>query len=216
MTPAKITLFVDVVSPFAYEAYHILRHDPVFRDVQVTYVPIFLGGLMKMCGNTAPMRIKNKDRWINRERVRWASIFGIPMAAAMPPDFPPNTVRLMRALSCAPSPDHLPRALDALYAAFWVRHADVAAPDVFAAILREVWGEAATETALAEAPTRGKTTLAANTDAAFAAGAFGLPWLACTNPRGETEAFWGVDHLGQVLQFLGLERPGARGWRAVL
>jgi hypothetical protein len=48
--------------------------------------------------------------------------------------------------------------------------------------------------------------------------------MVCTNAAGETEGFFGVDHLGRVAQFLGLERPegaaaagkGEKGWRAVL
>ena len=73
---------------------------------------------------------------------------------------------------------------------------------------------------LAEAATAGKQRLIENTDRAFADGAFGLPWMVCTNASGATEGFWGVDHLGQVAQFLGLERaPGKAdkaGWKAVL
>jgi hypothetical protein len=37
-----------------------------------------------------------------------------------------------------------------------------------------------------------------------------------TNSRGEREKYWGVDHLGQLCDFLGLERPGGKGWRALL
>lgn len=56
-----------------------------------------------------------------------------------------------------------------------------------------------------------------NTDGAFADGAFGLPWFACENDRGDREGFWGVDHLGAVLDFLGLEKPAGDGrWRAML
>lgn len=58
--------------------------------------------------------------------------------------------------------------------------------------------------------------MAANTDKAFESGAFGLPWMVCTSATGETEGFWGVDHLGQVIQFLGLDRPAHSGWKAVL
>lgn len=63
-----------------------------------------------------------------------------------------------------------------------------------------------------------KTALTANTDAAFDTGAFGLPWMVCTDSQGKTEGFWGVDHLGQVVQFLGLDKGSGegRGWRAVL
>jgi 2-hydroxychromene-2-carboxylate isomerase len=62
----------------------------------------------------------------------------------------------------------------------------------------------------------GKKQLLENTDRAFAEGAFGLPWMTCVNSAGQTEGFWGVDHLGQVAHFLGLEKPKHGGWKSVL
>ena len=38
-----------------------------------------------------------------------------------------------------------------------------------------------------------------------------------TNSKGEKESFWGFDHLGQVMDHLGLERPrNNRGWKSML
>lgn len=54
-----------------------------------------------------------------------------------------------------------------------------------------------------------------NTDRAFKEGAFGLPWFECTNENGKTEGFWGIDHLGQVADFLDLNRKDA-GFKALL
>lgn len=62
----------------------------------------------------------------------------------------------------------------------------------------------------------GKEVLAKNTDKALAEGAFGLPYFVATNEKGETEGFWGVDHLGQVTQHLGLRKPTTGGWKALL
>lgn len=80
MATPKLKLYVDVVSPFAYLAYWILRvclyppayylwkgqiadssfqNDPVFSKCEITYVPMFLGGVMKACGNIAPIKIKS-------------------------------------------------------------------------------------------------------------------------------------------------------------
>ena len=44
MAKPKITLYVDIVSPFAYMGYYMLRHHPAFNPskVSVTYIPIFL------------------------------------------------------------------------------------------------------------------------------------------------------------------------------
>ena len=43
---------------------------------------------------------------------------------------------------------------------------------------------------------------------------------AAENVKGEKECFWGFDHLGQVLQHLGLDRPmvGKEGekWKAMM
>ncbi|KAJ5187432.1 hypothetical protein N7449_010426 [Penicillium cf. viridicatum] len=61
-----------------------------------------------------------------------------------------------------------------------------------------------------------KTLLTANMTRYFDSDAFGLPWFECTNPKGETESFWGVDNLGQVTDFLGLDRALDRGFRATL
>ncbi|KAK3950228.1 thioredoxin-like protein [Pseudoneurospora amorphoporcata] len=222
----KITLYLDTVSPFAYEAYHILRNDPIFKDVDITYVPIFLGGLMNKCNNTAPIRIINKDKWINIERLRWARAFSIPIIDQMPPNFPPNTLPIQRVLagigaSSSQSQSQIISALDALYKSYWVNGTPVHEPAHLRSVLSSSLegGEAAADKMLAAAQTAEvKQRLVENTDQAFAEGAFGLPWFTCTNLKGETEGFWGVDHLGQMVQFLGLDKgvSGNGGWRSVL
>jgi len=56
-----------------------------------------------------------------------------------------------------------------------------------------------------------KEQLVRNTGQAFEEGAFGIPWFQCTNGNGETEGFWGFDHIGQVVRFLGLDEGGDQG-----
>ena len=51
-----------------------------------------------------------------------------------------------------------------------------------------------------------KAALDESTQKAFGSGAFGLPWLDCTQPEGETESFWGIDHFGRLVDFLNLDR----------
>ena len=43
-----------------------------------------------------------------------------------------------------------------------------------------------------------------NTEQAVAQGACGLPWFTAYNAQGERDNFWGFDHVGQVVTFLGL------------
>lgn len=114
----------------------------------------------------------------------------------------------MRAL-CAiqtSDPAKLQQATEALYEAFWSRHELISKPEVVAANLSKALGEDVAKRAMEGAQGDAKKTLTENTDRAFASGAFGLPWFECENAKGEKEGFWGIDHLGQVADFLGLER----------
>jgi hypothetical protein len=56
-----------------------------------------------------------------------------------------------------------------------------------------------------------KALLRQNTDDAIASGAPGVPWIKATDAQGREEYFWGFDHLGQVVRFLGLEDHRLRG-----
>ncbi|GKZ20802.1 hypothetical protein AbraIFM66951_003104 [Aspergillus brasiliensis] len=226
MAVPRINLYLDVVSPFAYLAFSILRHSnirknsPVFAKCNITYIPIFQGGLMHACGNTPPANIKNKDKWTEKERHRWARYFNVPISQTTPEGFPPRTLSTQRAL-CAISlkhPDKLAPALEALYRLFWVEgNPNIAQPECFGPVLEGVLGKDVAQSVLADMNHPDvKAALTANTDRAFKSGAFGIPWFECTNDKGETDTFWGVDHLGQVAQFLGLDIKADKGFRAVL
>ncbi|RAL08928.1 putative 2-hydroxychromene-2-carboxylate isomerase [Aspergillus homomorphus CBS 101889] len=221
MANPSITLYFDTVSPFGYIAFHVLRTSPIFSTCKITYVPIFLGGLMHACGNTPPVEIKNKDKWIATERNRWAKYFSVPIVAETPPNFPPRTLHTQRAL-CAVAqlaPEQLLSVQEALFRTFWVEgDGRIGEPACFVPVLEAVLGkEVAARVVEIMGTPEIKAQLAANTDRAFKAGAFGVPWLECTNAQGKTEGFFGVDHLGQVVDFLGLERGLDRGlMRALL
>ncbi|KAL2857168.1 thioredoxin-like protein [Aspergillus pseudoustus] len=220
MAAPKITLYYDIVSPFAQIAFHILRNSPTFSKCDLTFIPVFLGGLMSSCGNTPPIRIKNKDKWINVERLRWARYFSVPMAEKTPEGFPQLTLGVQRALTAISqkAPDQLAPVTEAIWKEFWVKGDGKASqPEGFIPILEKILGEAETK-AIVEAANGPeiKARLSANTQQAYDSGAFGLPWFECTNSEGKTEGFWGIDHLGQVADFLGLDRSVERGFRAYL
>ncbi|KAE8349518.1 thioredoxin-like protein [Aspergillus coremiiformis] len=220
MAAPRITLYLDIVSPFGYIAFHVLQNSPVFAKCDITYIPIFLGGLMKACENTPPVTIKNKNVWIGKERIRWARRFSVPMVEHTPEGFPPVTLATQRAL-CAvslKSPRKLISTIEALYHSFWVQgNAKIAQVGSFTPILESVLGsDGAQEILTAMDQPETKELLKANTDQAFKSGAFGIPWFECTNTKGETEGFWGIDHIGQVTDFLDLDRSLDTGFKAVL
>ncbi|KAK2737620.1 hypothetical protein FQN55_000976 [Onygenales sp. PD_40] len=217
MAAPKITLYIDLVSPFAYMAYYVTRHSPVFAKCEITYIPIFLGGLFNATGNITPLRIKNKDKWIDIERKRWAKSLNIPIFPKVPDGFPILTLGVQRTLAALPPAKLIP-AYDALYKAFWVEgNAAIGNAETYQPILEAAVGKEVAEEAVRQSSTQAiKDKLSANTTKAFESGGFGVPWFVCTNSKGETEGFWGVDHLGQVAAFLGLDVGGDRGFRALM
>ncbi|KAI9744968.1 MAG: hypothetical protein M1818_001895 [Claussenomyces sp. TS43310] len=180
----------------------------------------------------------DKDKWIERERQRWAKAFNIPCKEEPPPNFPPNTLYIMRALAALTiaesNQQSLCKALDKFYEEFWVNHTETHKPEVMQRLLVQAVGEEKAkkgkslgfirvpldlqdENALELASNEGKALILKNTDQALADGAFGLPWFVCTNTAGQTEGFWGFDHLGQVAKFLGIDSlKQSDRWRAVL
>jgi 2-hydroxychromene-2-carboxylate isomerase len=61
-----------------------------------------------------------------------------------------------------------------------------------------------------------KAALLENTQRAFDAGAFGLPWFECVNTEGIQEGFWGIDHLGRLADFLQLDTSLDQSFRVLL
>jgi 2-hydroxychromene-2-carboxylate isomerase len=177
-----------------------------------------LGGLHKTCGNTAPIEIRNKDKWIERERLRWARQFHIPMTDSYPKGFPKPTIALQRFLTSlwlenqqAGHQEKFVKVVDTLWETLWTKPdaGDVTDPKVFASIAAPVLGEEQVKRHVDGLGTpEVKKQLLQNTEASFKDGAFGLPWFSCENAKGEVEGFWGFDHLGQIVRFMDLDGKG--------
>ncbi|KAL6156449.1 hypothetical protein ACJBU6_05571 [Exserohilum turcicum] len=216
----KITFYFDIVSPFAYIAYYIFKTSPVFNQVEITHVPVFLGGLMHATGNVAPMNVKNKGKWIERERKRFTTAFQIPFSATPIPNFPIFTLPMQRALTALSlsHPHKLDAAMDLIWQNFWATYNEPEKPENLRALLTTVLGsEVEAQDVMERAKSEQvKKLLTERTMRAFDEGAFGLPWFVATNAKGESEGFWGVDYIGRLCDHLEIERPVGKQWRAVL
>ncbi len=154
----------------------------------------------------------DKNKWIGKERLRWASLLNIPTTRTVPPNFPPVTLQVQRVLSALQlsSPSSLSLALDALYYCYWVEgNPDINNPNTFGPVLEKALGKELAAKAMEDGSgDEAKKNLIENTNRAFESGAFGIPWFECVNSKGEREGFWGIDHLGQVVRFLELKGEG--------
>lgn len=154
------------------------------------------------------------------------------MREGVPPGFPVNTVNAMRAVVAVQievegggvkDGDVVGRCLEVLWSALWFPEAeclkgvqgsgkgengewDLKNSEALKTLLGSVLGEDVAMRVVGKIGSKEvKDRLMGNTNHAFKKGAFGLPWFECTNWKGEEDGFWGVDHLGMVVRFLGLD-----------
>jgi 2-hydroxychromene-2-carboxylate isomerase len=115
-------------------------------------------------------------------------------------------------------PEKLNEYMTALCKKFWIDLEPVSKPEVFGKVLAEVLGseDQAKEVLQKMGEAEAKDLLKANTDEAFKSGSFGAPWFEAVNEKGEKHGFWGINHLGLMTEFLGLDRGKDRAFRSLL
>lgn len=169
----------DPVSPYAWLAFERLPQLLEGLSVSVEYRPLLLAGLLQHWGNKGPAEIEPKRQWTFRH-VHWlAAQQGTPLET--PAVHPFNPLPLLRlALACGPNR----RVAEAIFRHTWLGGADATDPARLAALTAEL--------APPRDPAGGdvKAELRQATEAAAAAGVFGVPTIEC-----EGRLFWGLDAL---------------------
>jgi 2-hydroxychromene-2-carboxylate isomerase len=190
-----IDFIFDFGSPNAYLAWKVLPEIAVRTNAQVNLMPCLLGGLFKLTGNQAPMtafgNVKGKLEYERLETQRFILKHGI-RDFRFNPHFPVNTLLIMRGLLAARRAKVGEIYLDAVLKAMWQEGQKMDDPAVVATVLGAAGLDAKAILDTAQDPDV-KAELAANTNAAAARGAFGIPTFFVGN-----EMFFGKERLGQV------------------
>jgi 2-hydroxychromene-2-carboxylate isomerase len=190
-----IDFIFDFGSPNAYLAWKVLPEVTARTGAHINIVPCLLGGLFKLTGNQSPLsafgNVKGKLEYERLETQRFTAKHGI-RAFRFNPHFPVNTLLIMRGLLAARHASVFDDYLDVVIKAMWEDGKKMDDPAVVAAVLdaAELYAKAILDAA--QDP-EVKAELAANTSAAAARGAFGIPTFFVGN-----EMFFGKERLAQV------------------
>nr|XP_045587938.1 glutathione S-transferase kappa 1-like [Procambarus clarkii] len=79
VTSKKIDFFYDVISPYAWFAFEVLMRYKKHWNVEIQLKPVLLAAIGKAAGNTAPMLVPNKGRYIAKDLLRCGTYFNIPV-----------------------------------------------------------------------------------------------------------------------------------------
>jgi 2-hydroxychromene-2-carboxylate isomerase len=171
--------WIDVVSPYAWLAFERLPQALEGCSYAVEYRPVLFAGLLAHWGQKGPAEIEPKRAWTFRQ-VHWlAAQHGI--ALDTPAVHPFNPLALLR-LALASGPNR--RVMEAVLRHVWIGGGDPNDAQRLAALRAEL--QPAADPGAPEV----KAALRANTEAALAAGVFGVPGFTL-----EGRFFWGLDSL---------------------
>ena len=192
MSAPTVEFFFDVGSPASYLAWTQLPRLAAETNAVVAWRPMLLGGVFKATGNSSPVTVPAKGRWMTDDLARWARRYGV--AFRIPAHFPINTLTLMRGATGMQlrHPDRFERYVDVVERAMFETPKNLGDPDVLVATLRDAGFDPAEFAALVADPDV-KARLIATTEEAVARGAFGAP----TFFIGE-QMFFGQDRLDFV------------------
>lgn len=200
----QITFYLDFISPYACLAFEKLPEALQGLSYSVDYQPVLFAGLLKHHGQLGPAEIPGKRDWTYRQVLWLARQHGVPMQ--MPAAHPFNPLALLR-LAAACGGDSTPNryVCETLFRHVWRGGADAADPARLAALVQQL------QPPLDPAGDAAKARIKANTEAAIAAGVFGVPTLAV-----DGQMFWGFDALPMLRAYLeGDAWIGGDEWNSV-
>jgi len=170
-----LEFYFDFGSPTAYLAHKRLGQLSKQYGLQVRYMPMLLGGVFKATGNTSPVTIPAKGKYmLEQDLPRFARRYGVPLN--FNPHFPINTLNLMRGAIAAERLGCMEAYTNLAFDAVWVQEKNMGDPDVVNQVLSEAGLDAGRLMALSQDP-EVKAELVADTEAAVARGVFGAPTL---------------------------------------
>lgn len=195
----SVRFLFDYLSPYAYVAWHRIGPIAARHGREVEPVPVLLAALLGAAGTRGPAEVPAKRAYLAKDTIRAAAAAGVRFAP--PPAHPFNPLLALRVTGAVAELAARRRLVDALFAAVWGGGPGVEDRATVVAIADRVGLDGAALVAAATGEPA-KTRLRADTDAAIAAGAFGVPTILV-----DGELFWGNDSLEHVERFLGGADP---------
>jgi 2-hydroxychromene-2-carboxylate isomerase len=189
MTKSVEFLF-DFGSPTSYLAYKQLPKIAARHGARIVWTPILLGAVFKATGNTSPVMVPAKARYMNVDLARFAKRYGVVLNFNT--HFPVNTLPLMRGAVAYQPTDQFDLYVNAMFDAMWAHPRNLNDEAEIAHVLRDIGVEPTDFVGRIERPDV-KEKLKANTEGAVARGVFGAPTFFVGG-----EMFFGQDRLDFV------------------
>jgi 2-hydroxychromene-2-carboxylate isomerase len=191
----KVQFHFDFGSPNTYYCHKVIPEIEARTGVNFEYFPILLGGIFRETDNKSPMEqfagVKNKNEYQALESARFREKHGIT-DFRMNPNFPVNTLYIMRGAIFAQQHGFGEEYIDKMYSFMWEQELKMDDPGVIHKALSDN-GLPADEIIAGTADPEIKKKLIDNTIESVERGTFGSPTIFVSN-----EIYFGKDKLRDV------------------
>ena len=179
--------YFDFVSPYTFLAHKKITRIENEHSVKVKYMPILLGGLLKLAGIKADMDIPIKGKYMIKDCKLWAEKYNIEFKFNN--YFPINTLDLMRCVLVAEKNGCNKKFIDKIFDSIWKYGLNLNDNSIIEKLIKNLGINP--KTFLSESiDLKIKDELRERTDEAHKKGIFGSPSFIVNN-----KMFWGQDRL---------------------
>uniref|UniRef100_A0A914WZY3 Glutathione S-transferase kappa n=1 Tax=Plectus sambesii TaxID=2011161 RepID=A0A914WZY3_9BILA len=209
---ATISLFFDVVSPYAWIGFESLTRYRTVWPIELKLRPYYLGGVMRATGNKPPMLVPAKGMQMAKDLDYQKKYWGIPLNAPSDPFnsmITKGTLLPQRFLTAVneDAPDFLEAAARELWMRIWSRDEPIDTIDNLKEVAKKIGLPDADKIIGRCNDEKVKQKLTDTTQEAVASGAFGAPWIVL-DVDGKQHCFWGSDRLHIIADLIGEQFPG--------
>jgi len=204
----KVEIFYDVISPYSWLAFEVLCRYRSHWDMKLVLRPCYLGGIMKESGNRPPMMVPSKGLYMNKDLIRNANYYQVPLKLMEDPFtvmVERGSLRAQRFLTAIDLyfPEHLEDVSRSLWTRVWSKEEDIVDNEsLFLAAKNAKMLDSAIEKCLKllnEAAV--KETLKKTTEEVVEHGAFGAPTIIIHTNSGP-EMFFGSDRFPLIAEIM--------------
>ncbi len=132
----KIEFYFDFASPTAFLAFNRLQQLQEKYNADIEYKGVLLGGVFKSTGNTSPILLAPKGRYMAIDLPRFAKRYQVEMN--FNPYFPLNTLPLMRGYYAAKELSMEMEYLKMVFDGMWVGKVDFSKPEALASVVKKL------------------------------------------------------------------------------
>jgi 2-hydroxychromene-2-carboxylate isomerase len=186
----EVELYFDFVSPYTYLALTQVEAFGEQQRVDWRLRPVVYGALLDATELIGPAEVPIKRRYTVRDVTRTAKMLGVPLVG--PPAHPFRSLEALRAVCLFLDRSEALRLVVALATACWGEGRDLTDIAVLQGVVADT-GLPSDDLAERIVSPEVKAALRDATEAALAAGVFGVPTF-----RSHGELFWGQDRMGQL------------------